>query len=213
MNGTRRNWVAGAVLAALVTALSFSTAHAATLVSKVVSWKEVGVLAPIDTTFMTDETDTTRTVGIDTGDWDWNAILAQGSVATGWPICTVNFVCTRANNGVTDTLYYNPEWGTGSAGDLRKAALGATLKPDTTYLFNGTIAAAKGSCAQSFIASPNVNVWTGVVMLDPDTQGANAASGPPSRFRLRVAGDQSGSTPKLSGLMCIITYLRKDSAR
>jgi hypothetical protein len=217
MNGTGgvgRLWQTTMLAMVLATmAVLADPARAVAPWSKVVPWHVDGVTAPSDTTFLTDEADTTRTGWIDTDDFDWPAILAQGSVATGYPLCTVNFICTRANNGVTDSIYFNPEWGVANAKVRSQSALANTLKPDTFFVSSTTIAAAKGTCAQSFIASPNYNVWTGVVMYIPTTQVLNTAGAVIPRFRLRVAGDQSGTTPKLSGLFCIITYLKRGAGQ
>jgi len=200
------------ILALAMSAVLSTSARAGTLFSKVVKWKEVGVVASVDTTFMTDEADTTRTEWIDTSDWDWDSILRQGSVATGYPIARVTFVASRATNGVTDTLNFLPEFAASNSTIRSQSTLANTLKPDTMFTHNGTIVATVGSVAvATFQTDP---VWQGIIWADPDTPEYTTKAGILApRLRLRVCGDVSGTTPKLSGLFCIITYIRKDGAR
>lgn len=180
--------------------------------SKIVRWKEVGAIVLTDTTFMTDETDTTRTEWISTDDWDWPAILAQGSVATGYAAARITFVASRATNGVTDTINFLPEFAAGGPDLRRQSTVANNLKPDTMFTHNGTIVATVGSVAvANFQTDP---VWQGILWVDPDTpEYTTKAAWLAPKFRLRVCGDVSGSTPKLSGLFCIISYLKRAGAR
>lgn len=186
--------VALVMLAALVAFAAFApplNASDARLRVKPLQWLEVGSIVPTDTTYLTDEADTTRTIPIQTDDWDWNAILA--SQLTGGTSCARVMFSANLNNAVTDTIYYTLEQGTGR---------------DSAYTQNGTIVAAAGAVALSPTFS---NVWIGSLQIDPDSApGVNNAWLCPS-FRLRVAGDQSGTTPKISGLRVYVIYPQRAS--
>lgn len=188
-------------LFALVLTSAFATvAHAGDVLLgvKQLRWKEVGATALTDTTFMTDEADTTRTEPIDTYDWDWDAILA-GSLTGGNAVRVMFVSSTATNNGVTDSLYYTVEVGSGR---------------DTLYSANTSFSGAVGGCALSAggITSPNANVWVGQLLSDPDSFGANNISLIPS-FRLRVGGDVGGTTPKISGLKCYVLYPQRAASK
>jgi hypothetical protein len=149
-----------------------------------------------DTTFLTDEADTLRTVGISTADWDWDTIARNaGQVATGGPAARVYFwSSTGTNNGATDSIYYTIEKSHGR---------------DSSFTYNGSLAAAVGSCAiADGTAGAAVNVWVGTLKADPDSPGINDIWMAPY-FRLKIAGDQSGTTPKVSGLRCVIVYPKR----
>jgi hypothetical protein len=177
---------------------SFASAGDALLGVKQLRWKEVGAIVYTDTTFMTDEADTTRTEPIDTYDWDWDAI-ASGALTGGHGVRVFFVSSTTTNNGVTDSLYYTVEVGTGR---------------DTIYAANTSFSGAVGGCALAAggITSPNSHVWSGQLLSDPDSFSANNVYLVPS-FRLRVGGDVGGSTPKVSGLKCYITYPQRAASR
>jgi len=181
------------VLALVASCMATSAfAYDSFLSSKPLKWKEVGAIVYTDTTFLTDEADTIRTETVYTSDWDWNA--ASNGVATDMPIATVCFVVTGgANNGVSDSLYFTIEKGAAA---------------DTFFTHNGNLAAAMGSCALAPDASPNQAVYVGYLVSDPNGQGVNNVWLAP-KFRLRVSGDVSGTTPKLSGLKCYIAYPKR----
>lgn len=189
-----------ALFALVLTSAFASLSHAADTILgvKQLRWKEVGAISLTDTTFMTDETDTTRTEPIDTYDWDWDAILA-GSLTGGNAVRVLFVSSTATNNGVTDSLYYTVEVGSGR---------------DSVYSANTTFTAAVGGTALSAggITSPNGNVWSGQLLADPDSFGANNISLIPS-FRLRVSGDVSGTTPKISGLKCYVLYPQRAASK
>ena len=171
---------------------------------KQLTWRDASAAGGLaDTTFLQDENDTTRTVAIMTDDWDWAAIgQAQGGVATGALAARVMFVATALTNGVTDTIYFNVEKGTGK---------------DSIFTYSGTITAAVGSVALpegnvSSSATATSGVWTGMLVVDPDTPGAANIWMAPA-IRLRVAGDQSGSSPKVSGLKAYIVYPKRQESQ
>lgn len=191
-----------AVVAAATLGGVVMNAHAGNTVLgfKQLQWRDASAPGGVaDTTFLTDESDTTRTIAFDTSDWDWGALAAaQGGVATGAMAARVIFVATALTNGVTDSIYFNVEKGTGR---------------DSIFTANTTIAAAVGSVALpegtvSSSATATSGTWTGVLMIDPDTPGASNVWMAPF-IRLRVAGDQSGSSPKNSGLKVYIAYPKR----
>jgi hypothetical protein len=175
---------------------SVASAGDALLGKKLLRWEvSAGVYA--DTTFLTDESDTTRTEGIDTSDWDWDAIAA-GQLTGGNTAARVVFE-SDLNNGVSDTLYYTVELG-GYKG------FGYNGSIVTTY---GNSAVAAGGTAH---AGAGVNVWTGALLADTDSYLLQNIWMIPS-FRLRVVGDQSGTTPKISGLKCYVLYPQRAASK
>lgn len=183
---------------------SFASAGDAVMNVKQLRWKEVGAIVYTDTTFMTDEADTIRTEPIDTSDWDWDAI-AHSQLTGGASAARVFFVSSTAtNNGVTDSLYFNVEIGTGR---------------DTLYAQAGdpiTIAPALGNCAPAASgilgAGANSHVWAGNIIADPDASAVPNVWFAPS-FRLRVRGDITGSGPKVSGLKCYVVYPQRAASK
>lgn len=187
------------------------------------SFIEAGQLASTvkDTMFVTDEADTARSTLIDISDLDWAATLAQGSVATGFPIAKVTFVATRASNGVGDTLYWNPERGIDVSANPSTSYSAA--RPDTIFSYNPlSLATGYGGTSSGWSALTstgaatanqyNNKVYVGYIYVDPDTRDRSGVSGSNymlKRFRLVTAGDVGGSSPVLSGVMGFITYLAK----
>jgi L-lactate utilization protein LutC len=175
---------------------------------KDVKWREVGIAAARDTTFMTDEADTTRTEWISTADWDWEAMIGSGVAASqGGPVVKF-WSANLTNNGVTDTLYYTVERGI-KRGNIEGVGAGDTViaVPQTT------ITAGTFLVAISSITSPNNNVWEGTLNLDVDAQPSPATHVGniylAEYIRFRVSGDVSGTTPKISQLRCRISYLKR----
>ncbi|MEQ1833005.1 MAG: hypothetical protein ABL977_08105 [Candidatus Eisenbacteria bacterium] len=196
--------VAVSVLAVLFAALVLNvvTAFASPVwVVKQLKWRDTLGQAvanlPADTTFMTDELDTTRTYPIDTSDWDW-AALAGTATTSGANNAKIMFVSsTNTSNGVTDSLYYEVEKGTGA---------------DSLYSLNTTFSGAANRCAVNEAGTAMGNVWVGSLLVDVDTPAASNIWLCPS-FRLRVAGDVGGATPKVSGLKAYIIYPRRQEAQ
>lgn len=176
------------------------------------SFVEAGALASTakDTMYVTGKTDTARTTMIDLSDLDWDATLATGSVATGYPIANIYFVATRANNGVSDTLTFNVE----TYVPTIASTVCLSCKPDTVFQYNPILASSTNSAIGSIAVAygggslPNNNVFSGVLVAIPNTAAAANMWGK-RKFRLVIAGDVSGTTPKLSGVMGFITYLAK----
>lgn len=177
---------------------SFAQAGDAILGVTQLRWKEVGAIVYTDTTYLTDEADTTRTEPLDTSDWDWNSI-ATGQLTGGHGVRVFFVSSTATNNGVSDSLYFTVEVGTGR---------------DTIYAANTSFSGAVGGCALAAggITSPNSHVWSGQLLCDPDSFLANNVYLVPS-FRLRVGGDVGGTTPKISGLKCYVTYPKRAASK
>lgn len=195
------------LFAALTIFALFATsafAMGARLVGRDVKWREPGILLARDTTFMTSEVDTTRTEWISTADWDWEAMFFSDLAANQGGAVVTFWSQNLTNNGVTDTLYYLVERGVRRRGD------DAISADSVIAQFQGTSAAALGNVALSNGASPNSNVWTGTLISDQDQVTQNGINIYGAEFiRLRVHGDQDGTTPKISQLRCRITYLKR----
>jgi hypothetical protein len=199
MRMLRGGLVVLAALAALVT-LSAQAFAGPALVSKQVQWRDAAFAnAQADTTFIQDESDTTRTVWIDTADWDW-AALGANATSGGAINAKVFLVSSTMRTAATDTVYFTVE----------KGSFGGSPS-DTTYGFNGTIAAATGSIC----LAPNgtaAYVLEGSLLIDVDTPSANNVWLAP-RFRLRFAGDQSGSSPVFGGAKCFVVYPKRNESQ
>lgn len=189
------------------------------------SFIEAGQLASTakDTMYVTSASDTARTTMIDMGDADWAAIYSSGSVATGYKVARVVFVATKANNGASDTLRFNIERapGNGLNAPATFATSCASCRADTFFSFNpinvvvtasnslGSVAVcAPGGTASTPTAGYNNNVFEGAIVTIPNSHAANDGFGL-KRFRLVIAGDLSGTTPKLSGVKGFLIYPAK----
>ena len=198
-----------AALAAIFVTPRPSAAQAsAILTTKLVRWQEVGAIVYTDTTFMTGMSDTTRTEWIDTSDWDWDAIKRNLTGGVVGAVARITFVSrTATSNAVTDTIYFYPEVSISSVSNPADTAW--TLAP-AMGAGAGPVAAV-GTYASSAGTNPiGALAWYGLLIGDSD----GIATGVPNlyecpRFRLRVNGDVSGTTPKVSGLACYITYLKR----
>lgn len=205
-----KRWIMVAAAAVALAAFSgVAQAGDYVWVTKHVKWKEVGAIATTDTTFLTDEADTVRTEAIDTSDWAWEA-LGPALDAGGIGHALIQFIATGANNGVSDSLYFTIEKGAGEPNGA--GAIFKSQNADTFFTANTTIAAAVGAVALAPSASPNNRVFEGALVADPDGIGVNNLW-LARKFRIRMAGDVSGTTPKLSGLVCVITYPKRAQAR
>ena len=184
-----------AVLVAATLAFSAAPAHA-------VSWREVQAYwatSTPDTTFITDEGDSDF-VEIQTGDWFWPV---PGDAAASSPFVCAHLTFTvQTSNVAADTIYYVPQ-------------IGVPLRPgSTTVLWQNWPAgptAAAGNCAvvqQGFGGTSNV-LYTGVLLADADAIMSALNVYGAKRLRLRVQGDQGGSTPKLSGVRVMVRYPQK----
>lgn len=179
---------------------SLAQAGDAVLNSKQVQWVEPGATSAIDTTFITDENDTCRTVAISTQDWDWDA-LAHNTFSAGTSGARVYFVATGgAINGVSDTLNYQIEINVGGVWQINPGLTTATV-------YNSAVCPAGATNIGN-----TTGIFSGMLPLDPDTFVLGNLWYVPE-FRLRVAGDQSGSTPKISGVKCFVVYPQRAASK
>lgn len=180
------------------------------LAVKQVKWRDTlgqsAATVPHDTTFLLTEVDTTRTVAVYTDDWDWAAIgQANSGVATGAIAARVFFVATgTAVPEESDTIYFQVERG----------VAGQDAVTDSLFMSNTSIVSGLGSQAIAAVGglpwSPRV--WTGVLVVDQEADGATNLWLAP-KFRLRVAGDQSGAGARISGLKCFISYPKRQESQ
>jgi hypothetical protein len=203
--------ILAASIAAMVGGTAWQALAGPIMANKLVPWRDANSpLSPGDTTFLTDEADTTRTQAIDTYDWDWAAIgQANGGVATGAWAARVYFTAP-VSNGVTDTVYFTIEQSAGGgAGGIGSAV------SDTIFSYNPAGQIGSGTLLyalpQGTGNSGALGVWSALLPVDPDTPG-NSNIWLVPRFRLRVFGDVSGTTPKNSGLRCTIVYPKRQEA-
>jgi hypothetical protein len=189
-----KRFLAVSVLAVL--ALVFATpSHAVEWATKEWHWNE----ATTDTVFVTDEADTQRTVTLNTGDWDWPELSHQATAAI--PVAFVTFTA-QVGNAVSDTLRYLVE--------TCDTPVGSTEV--WSYFVGGSLAAtdALGNVAvlQGSISTTSSLAFKGALVIDPDASGGPSPTNiyGAGKIRLRVIGDQSGTTPKLSGVKCSIRY-------
>jgi len=203
------------ILAASIAAMVGGTAWQAMagpyMAQKLVPWRDPNAPVPSDTTFLTDEADTTRTFPIDTADWDWAAIgQANGGVATGAWAARVYFTAP-VSNGVTDTMYFTIE----SSGGGGAGGVGATVA-DTIFSYNPAGQIGSGSIIaalpQGTGNSGALGIWSALLPVDPDTPGSTNIWMVP-KFRFRVFGDVSGTTPKNSGLRCTVVYPKRQESQ
>jgi len=200
---TNRGWLGAVFLTAMAVLTVFSASAVIAgpaFVSKQVKWLDSAFAgAAADTTYLTDENDSTRTVWIDTGDWDWS-VLGANATSSGAINAKVFFSTVGNSATATDTIYFT----------IEKGQFGGS-PADTTYGYNGTIAAAVGSQALAANGMQG-KVWEGALLVDVDTPSANNIWLAP-RFRLRVVGDQSGSSPVVPGLKCTIVYPKRSETQ
>ena len=197
MKRTRFGQYAAFVTLAVLAAVACITpsAHAAggvgTIIDKVsFTWQDTGK----DTTFMQDETDTTRTNWISTRSWDADALMHNGNAF----LLPVYFFATgSAIPEATDTLYYTVE----------KRFTSATGRIVLTQ--NRSLAASAGACAIAETGTANNRVWVGYLTFDADAAQSNQTISWGDEFRLRVAGDQGGTSPRVSGLAGCIYFPKR----
>ena len=199
MDGTSqhgRAWrlaTAAVILIAIALVSSSAPVDATTWVKKQLKWAG----ATPDSTYLTDEADTTRTLAIETTDWDWSAMAAVTSTPlTGFVGAHIMFVAT-ASNQAADSIYYYVEHGDGDGRFQTVAHLSAV--------------GALGNCA--VVLNPATipgRIFLGALIADTDAVPALASNVWLSpQFRLQVFGDQGGTTPILSGLRAYIIYPRR----
>lgn len=203
-------FVAAAAALSTFAAKPASASETGYLKTVVLKWVEPGNLASTakDTMFVTTKADTARSLVVDISDADWDAIYSAGSVATGYPIASVDFFVTKANDGKSDTLSFNIEREYGGP----PSASCTSCKPDTLFQYNPlsgvAVNSALGSVAVAYGggANPLNNVFHGIILEDVDGQSA-VLTKHLKRFRLVTCGDSGGG--KLSGVMGTITYVAK----
>lgn len=171
------------VVLAAVTAMTWSAdrAEAARWVTKPVLWA-----GGADTTFIEGLADTIRSQPIDISDWDF--LSQTGTTAA--HIGSVALVVTGASDGQTDTLYYAVE----------KSWDGANWTQAGFSTGAGNQALPQGGGLSAVVPA----VYAGVLTFDWDT-AANLTP-VPKMIRLKVGGDQSGTTPANSRVRLYITY-------
>lgn len=164
-----------------------------------------------DTMFVQGKADTARSTVIDLSDADLSAVLPGQAGSTVIPFASIDFIVTKANNGAADTLTFNIERMSGVPAGVSTAC--PTCRPDSVFQYNPIVASSTNSAIGSVAvayggASPLNNVFHGLLCTDEDAQSAILQSYL-KRFRIVVAGDVSGTTPKLSGVMGFVTYWAK----
>lgn len=158
------------------------------LVTEAVKWDSAGTILEFKT--IGDENDSCFTVPINPALWSWDS---QGlDAATAHSMARLTFE-VYGTNTATDTVNYLVE-PSASGGryvyrDLRNA---------TPSLWNSATSA----------GDVNTTQFVGFLDADQDLRSADNVHLTPS-FRLKVAGDQSGSSAKISRVKLWITYLRK----
>lgn len=241
MGGNVRRSIVALMCAALslVTFASLASAGPSSrMVTKKFMWVEPGALATTakDTMYVTDEADTARSTVMDISDLDWDAVLQQSAGGAAGQIqadtsgaivvAEIDFVVTQANNGVSDTLYWNIERGVGGVTNSPGSTNCASCRADTMFSYNGFFRAGvggsfgpsqgSGSLGSGFstvtgantAGQYNANVFRGYIIANPHLRGRNDGMFL-RRFRLVTAGDVGGATPKLSGVQGFITYYAK----
>ena len=135
-----------------------------------------------------DETDTTRTQAISTGDWAWDAFVSGPATGTLFG-ARLTFI-GLTNNAAAESLYYVPEFGINGKWSR----------------FNG-LSGAAGVCATSVglfgITNP---IYHGNLIVDPDAAPSATNIWLAPNFRLVVAGDVGGTTPSVSSCKIYLTY-------
>jgi hypothetical protein len=134
----------------------------------------------------------------------------MGGVATGSWGARVYFIAP-VSNGVSDSLYFSVESGaSGAVGGIGAAAVDTLF----SYAPAGLIGSQTTIAALPQGAGPSgaTAIFSALLPVDPDTPGQTNVWLVP-KFRLRVFGDVSGTTPKLSGLRCIIVYPKRQEAQ
>lgn len=190
-------------LVAVVLASTVATiAHAgdALIATKQVQWIEPGASTATDTTFVQDENDSVRTVAIDTSDWDWDSI-AHAQLTGGSSVVRIWFVATGGASVASDTLNYAVEPYVGSVYGYNSALPAAASVWNSAYVWGGTLQAGHGNL-----------VFAGSLLADPDSYSLSNVWLTP-QFRIVLRGDQSGSSPKVSGVKCYVTYPQRAASK
>ena len=190
-----KRWVTAACFAvlsavAIIPALSPASAAGTDVVwvTKQIRWSHATVDSQVRQT-IGDEADTTRTVAVSTADWAWDAFVS--GPATGTLLGVKLTFVGRFNNAAAESLYYVPEWGSGTGKFARYLGLSG----------------AAGLCAVPIgvfgITNP---VYHGSLIVDPDAAPSATNIWLAPEFRLVVAGDVGGTTPSVSECKVFITY-------
>lgn len=215
MGGTGRGRVVELVLAALVVlaALPMTGAQASGVewVTKQIGWDgpggggtAVGGVGK-DTLFITDEADTQRSVVINCSDWAWEEIANTKNTGGTAQIAAHIQLTASTWNGAADTLYAliefcGPRGCAVAAGNVQTQAgfAGAhTLRLPTAGTFSDTYVQFQG-------------------VIHADADAATAIGQVPylqPAFRIKIAGDVGGTTPKLSGCRLYLTYPKRIGSR
>jgi hypothetical protein len=205
-------WV-GLVLAAIFAVILTSSAHAS---GSDVQWESVHLKwatktstvftgTSADSQFITDENDTTRTVAFDMSIIAWDAFAGEGVAAGPINVAYLTF-SAAVTNGAADTIYYSVEKraqvgaGAGTSIWTRNRTLAATIS--ASAVIDGMMPVGTGAA-----------IFQGVLQWDPDGSTLINQVKPGDVIRLVVQGDQGGTTPKLSGVRCKISYPRRVQSR
>jgi hypothetical protein len=187
-----------AFLAVLVGAtLAISTpAHA-------IEWNEIHPFwtTGLDTTFVTDESDSDFVV-INTADWDWPAANPASGILP-YVQAFVTFTA-QTSNAAGDSIYYVVQRGVPTY-----TAAGIPITIWENWPAGPTSAAGNVAVVdQGFGGTSNVR-YSGVLLADADALPTAINCYGAGLIRLRVQGDQGGTTPKLSGVRCFIRYPKR----
>lgn len=186
---------AAVVVAALT--LSAPNAHAVQWVEKQAFWSS----STPDTTFIADESDSDF-VNVDTSDWFW----PEGNDAAASSPYVQAFVTFVAQTSDTDadSIYFVPQIGVTS-----RNAAGALVTVWQNWAAGPTAAAGHVAViTQGLGGTANVR-YDGVLLADADAMQTSLNCYGAVKLRLRVQGDQGGTTPKLSGVRCFIRYPKR----
>jgi len=189
------------VLFALVAAFGLALAHPAS--ANGLGFKTIAGTwsTGLDTTFVADESDSDF-VTFDLSDMDWMPFSAGTNV---YEAAIVTFTA-NVSNAAGDSIYWVVQRGTSYYNQVSSTTVTAWENwPAGPTSAAGNVAIVD----QGFGGTANVR-YVGVLLADPDAAASAINIWGAKMIRLRVQGDQGGTTPKLSGVRCSIRYLSKN---
>lgn len=224
MGGRVGRWCA-VVLAGLISLALFGASSATAQVewvTKQIGWASGGGAVQggtgYDTTYVTDEADTNKTVVISTRDWAWDVIAQAITATTATQMSAYLTLTAQQSNGTADTCYaiISPGYG-GTYGAVGTGPLGTrTTGTCAAVLIAGNAASplvtfGPGSATTPYKGPPAI-VFQGPINFDSDTRGVGNAWLLPE-FVLTIVGDVGGTAPKLSGCRLYLTYPKRVGSR